>query len=75
MHTGIAGTAAHWQACLTVITMFDPMTILWSAIGVTVVAVAGGRLWFRAHPPADSVLGTVSHQWLEGHRRNGPDRR
>jgi hypothetical protein len=53
--------------------MFDPMTVLWLAIGATVAAVAGGRFWFRAHPPTDSVLGTVSDQWLEGHRRNGRD--
>jgi len=53
--------------------MFDPMTVLWVAMGATVAAVVGGRLWFRAHPPTDLVLGTVSQQWLEGHRRNGPD--
>ena len=53
--------------------LFDPVTMLWAAIGVGIAAFFAVRAWSRHHAPRDSSLGTVSEQWLAEHRLNRPD--
>jgi hypothetical protein len=53
--------------------MPDAVSILWIAIGMSVAALIGARLWSRSQVPKDSMLGTVSDQWLAEQRLNRPD--
>ena len=53
--------------------MFDPVSIVWAAIGISIAALVVVRTWLRYHAPRDSSLGTVSEQWLTEQRNNRPD--
>ena len=54
--------------------MFDPVNVLWAAIGASVAVFAVARAWSRWYPgPKDSSLGSVSEQWLAEQRLNRPD--
>ena len=53
--------------------MFDPVNLLWGAIGGTVVVLVMVRTWSRYQEPKDSSLGSVSEQWLAEQRLNRPD--
>ena len=53
--------------------MFDPMYVLWGAIGASVAVWAAARAWSRYRVPKDSSLGSVSEQWLAEQRLNRPD--
>jgi len=53
--------------------MFDPVNVLWAAIGAGVAALVVVRAWARYRGPKDSSLGSVSEQWLAEQRLNRPD--
>jgi hypothetical protein len=53
--------------------VFDPVNVLWAAIGASVVVFAAVRAWSRWYQPKDSSLGSVSEQWLAEQRLNRPD--
>lgn len=53
--------------------MFDPVNVLWGAIGASVAVFVVARLWSRSQAPKDSSLGSVSEQWLAEQRLNRPD--
>ena len=53
--------------------MFDPMNVLWAAIGAGIVALAAFRAWSRYQEPKESWLGAVSEQWLAEQRLGRPD--
>jgi len=54
--------------------MFDPVNVLWAAIGASVAVFAVARAWSRRYQgPKDSSLGSVSEQWLAEQRLNRPD--
>ena len=53
--------------------MFDPVTVLWGAIGASLATFAVARAWLRYQGPKTSSLGFVSDQWLAEQRLNRPD--
>lgn len=53
--------------------MFDPVTVLWGAIGAGVAVLVVARVWSRYQGPKDASLGSVSEQWLAEQRLNRPD--
>jgi len=54
--------------------VFDPVNVLWAAIGASVAVFVAARVWSRwYHGPKDSSLGSVSEQWLAEQRLNRPD--
>jgi hypothetical protein len=56
------------------VSVFDPLIVLWAAIGASVTVFVGVRLWSRWYQgPKDSSLGSVSDQWLAEQRLNRPD--
>lgn len=52
---------------------FDPVHVLWGAIGAILVLFVVARAWSRYQGPKDSSLGSVSDQWLAEQRLNRPD--
>jgi hypothetical protein len=52
---------------------FDPVNVLWGAIGAGIVVLVIARIWSRYHGSRDSSLGSVSDQWLAEQRLNRPD--
>jgi hypothetical protein len=54
--------------------VFDPVNVLWAAIGASGGVFLLARSWSRWYQgPKDSSLGSVSEQWLAEHRLNRPD--
>lgn len=54
--------------------VFDPLNLLWTAIGASVAVLVVVRAWLRWYQgPKDSSLGSVSEQWLAEQRLNRPD--
>jgi hypothetical protein len=53
--------------------MFDPVNVVWAAIGASVAVLVVVRAWSRYQGPKDSSLGSVSEQWLAEQRLNRPD--
>ena len=53
--------------------MFDPVNVLWGAIGVSGAVFVVIRAWSRYQRPKDASLGSVSGQWLAEQRLNRPD--
>ena len=53
--------------------MFDPVNVLWGAIGASVAVFVVARAWSRYQGPKNSSLGSVSEQWLAEQRLNRPD--
>ena len=52
---------------------FDPVYVLWGAIGAIAVLFVVVRAWSRYLGPKDASLGSVSDQWLAEQRLNRPD--
>lgn len=53
--------------------MLDPVSALWTTIGISVVAFIAVRAWLWRRTPRESSLGTVSDHWLAEQRQNRPD--
>ena len=53
--------------------MFEPVNVLWGAIGASLTVFVVARIWSRHQAPKDSSLGSVSEQWLAEQRLNRPD--
>ena len=53
--------------------MFDPVNVLWAAIGASLAVFVVARAWSRHQGSKDSSLGSVSEQWLAEQRLNRPD--
>jgi len=53
--------------------MFDPVNVLWGAIGAGLAVFFVARTWLRHRGPKNSSLGSVSEQWLAEQRLNRPD--
>jgi len=54
--------------------VFEPTTVLWTAIGASLVVFVVTRTWSRwQQGPENSSLGSVSDQWLAEQRLNRPD--
>ena len=52
---------------------FDPVNVVWGAIGASIAVFVAVRAWSRYLGPKDSSLGSVSEQWLAEQRLNRPD--
>jgi hypothetical protein len=52
--------------------VFDPLTILWVAIGLGAGAFLALRAWSWRRAPKDS-FGSISERWLAEQRLNRPD--
>ena len=52
---------------------FDPVNVLWGAIGAILVVFVVARGWSRYLGPKDSSLGSVSDRWLAEQRLHRPD--
>jgi len=54
--------------------LFDPVNVLWAAIGASVGVFLAARAWSRWYlGPKNSSLGFVSDQWLAEQRLNRPN--
>lgn len=52
---------------------FDPVYVVWGAIGAILAVFVVARAWSWYQGPKDSSLGSVSDRWLAEQRLQRPD--